>query len=71
MASDIGELQLTDNGISGIPVFQVSRYAVAALDAGKGRVQAELDFMPEYGEKELIEYIDKIKADMCNTGKKL
>ena len=69
VASDIGELQLTDNGISGIPVFQVSRYAVAALDAGKGRVQAELDFMPEYGEKELIEYIDKIKADMCNTGK--
>lgn len=69
VASDIGELQLTDNGISGIPVFQVSRYAVAALDAGNGRVQAELDFMPEYGEKELIEYIDKIKADMCNTGK--
>lgn len=54
VASDIGELQLTDNGISGIPVFQVSRYAVAALDAGKGRVQAELDFMPEYGEKSLL-----------------
>lgn len=69
VASDIGELQLTDNGISGIPVFQVSRYAVAALDAGKCMVQAELDFMPEYGEKELIEYIDKIKADMCNAGK--
>lgn len=34
-ASDRGELQLTDNGISGIPVFQVSRYAVAALDSGK------------------------------------
>ncbi len=26
-ASDIGELQLTDYGISGIPVFQISRYA--------------------------------------------
>ena len=64
VASDIGELQLTDNGISGIPVFQVSRYAVAALDAGKSRVQAELDFMPEYGEKELVEYIDRIRADI-------
>ncbi len=64
VASDIGELQLTDNGISGIPVFQVSRYAVAALAAGKCRVQAELDFMPEYGEKELIEYIDRIRADI-------
>ena len=69
-ASDVGELQLTDNGISGIPVFQVSRYAVAALDAGKSRVQAELDFMPEYGEKELIAYIDRIKADMAGAGKK-
>lgn len=69
-ASDVGELQLTDNGISGIPVFQVSRYAVAALDAGKSRVQAELDFMPEYGEKELIAYIDRIKADMAGVEKK-
>lgn len=69
VASDIGELQLTDNGISGIPVFQVSRYAVAALDTGKSRVQAELDFMPEYGEKELIAYIDRIKADMAGAGK--
>ena len=64
VASDTGELQLTDNGISGIPVFQVSRYAVAALDAGKCKVQAELDFMPEYGERELIEYIDRIRADI-------
>lgn len=63
-ASDRGELQLTDNGISGIPVFQVSHYAVAALDSGKKRVQAELDFMLEYGEKELSEYIDKLKSDM-------
>ena len=29
---DEGELQLTKDGISGIPVFQVSRFAAAALD---------------------------------------
>lgn len=46
-----GELQLTDYGISGIPVFQCSRYAAAALARGK-RVEAILNFMPEYGEKE-------------------
>ena len=28
---DTGELQLTNYGISGIPVFQVSRYAAIAL----------------------------------------
>lgn len=42
-----GELQLTDYGISGIPVFQLSRYASCALAAG-GRVQAEIDFLPDF-----------------------
>ncbi|OYO43083.1 hypothetical protein CG709_20245 [Lachnotalea glycerini] len=54
--SDKGELQLTDYGISGIPTFQISRYAVKALDEGK-KVIAQIDFMPdlEYEEfKELI-----------------
>ena len=27
LASDRGELQITDYGLSGIPIFQVSRYA--------------------------------------------
>lgn len=44
-ASDQGELQLTDYGISGIPVFQVSRYAARALDR-RARVEAALDFYP-------------------------
>ena len=42
-----GELQLTDYGISGIPVFQCSRYAAAGLHDG-ARVTASLDFLPEY-----------------------
>lgn len=42
-----GELQLTDYGISGIPVFQCSRYAGIALFEKK-RVEAILDFVPEY-----------------------
>ena len=56
-ASDYGEIQLTDTGISGIPVFQVSRYAVGALNDGNKKVQAVIDFMPEYGEQELSDYI--------------
>ena len=35
IASDTGEIQYTDYGISGIPVFQVSRYAVKAVDVKK------------------------------------
>lgn len=42
-----GEVQLTDYGISGIPVFQLSRYAAQALAQG-GDVRVRLDFLPEY-----------------------
>lgn len=53
LAEDYGELQLTDYGISGIPVFQVSRYAAEALDQKKN-VAAVIDFMPEMSEEELF-----------------
>lgn len=56
LASDTGELQLTDYGISGIPVFQVSRYAAECLDHKK-RVLAVVDFMPEQTEEELFEIL--------------
>ncbi len=46
LSEDTGELQLTDYGISGIPVFQVSRFASQALEAG-GHPEAQLDFFPE------------------------
>lgn len=52
IASERGELQLTDFGISGIPVFQLSRYATKALKQKK-KVYALLDFMPDMGETEL------------------
>ena len=46
MGSDSGELQITAYGISGIPVFQVSRHAAKSLYY-KRRVRAEIDFLPE------------------------
>lgn len=48
-----GQLQLTDSGISGIPAFQVSRYASEALAAGKD-VRVRINFMPDF-EKEALE----------------
>lgn len=51
LAEDRGELQLTDYGISGIPVFQVSRFASVALDEGR-KVEAVLDFYPEQSRQE-------------------
>ena len=51
-AEDNGEIQLTAYGISGIPVFQVSRYASKALRIKKP-VTAVLDLMPAVSEKRL------------------
>lgn len=52
VSSDTGEVQLTDYGISGIPAFQVSRYASVALNE-KRSVTAVLDFLPELSEEEI------------------
>jgi predicted Rossmann fold flavoprotein len=55
-ASDRGELQLTDYGISGIPVFQVSRFAVKGLNENKP-VIIELDLIPAMDYTETMEYL--------------
>ena len=47
LAEDTGELQLTDYGVSGIPVFQVSRFAARALAEGR-KPEARLNFFPEW-----------------------
>lgn len=47
-----GELQITNYGISGIPVMQLSRFAVKALETKK-QVTALIDFFPEMEEEEL------------------
>ena len=42
-----GELQITQTGISGIPVFQISSEVSRALDEGK-KVFAQIDFLPDF-----------------------
>lgn len=56
LAKDTGEIQLTNYGISGIPVFQVSRYASCALYEGK-QVEAVLDFMPDFSEEQMHAFL--------------
>lgn len=56
MASDTGELQLTNYGISGIPVFQVSRYASYGL-LEKKKVRAMIDFLPDMSEEKFKDYL--------------
>ena len=47
---EVGELQLVDYGISGIPVFQLSRYAAYALQEGKKAV-IYINFLPGFTEE--------------------
>lgn len=54
---DEGELQLTEYGISGIPVFQVSRFASYGLLDGC-KVHVNIDFMPEYTDEEIKRNIE-------------
>lgn len=49
--SDRGELQWTDYGISGIPVFQLSRDAAYALKDGRS-VTVSIDLMPDLDREE-------------------
>ena len=52
VASDRGEIQFTEYGISGIPVFQISRYASVALYEKK-QVEAVIDLFPSLSIEEL------------------
>ena len=56
LSHDSGELQLTNYGISGIPVFQISRFAAKAL-LDKKTVSVEIDFFPEMEEDAFREFI--------------
>lgn len=65
VSEDKGEVQFTDYGISGIPVFQVSRYASRALDEGCD-VRAVLNFYPEVTEDETCLILRKRISHMAD-----
>lgn len=55
IAEEFGELQLTDYGISGIPVFQLSRYVSYGIYEKK-KITAQIDFLPEYTIEDWISF---------------
>ena len=60
LGKDTGEIQMTAYGISGIPVFQLSRFAAVELEKGR-KVTLCLDSMPEYKKEWLAEEFLKRK----------
>lgn len=53
-----GELQLTDYGLSGIPTFQLSRYAAEALEKQQ-QVTVLVDFLPQFTRPRLKQLLDE------------
>lgn len=66
LAEESGELQLTDSGISGIPVFQISRSAAYACRQ-KQEVTVWIDAMPDLTEQELSQMmqVKRLLSDRC------
>ena len=61
IAESTGEIQFTDYGISGIPVFQVSRNAAYALSSNS-KVYAVIDLVPEYDLSGVKSNIERLLA---------
>ena len=59
LSSEQGELQITSDGISGIPVMQASRDVIRFVEEKKP-VYAVIDFFPDYDESDF----DILKKDM-------
>ena len=66
-----GEIQLTNYGISGICIFNLSRYVSLGLSNNK-KEEIIIDFVPELSKKELEEYIIKYSyLDITNILEKI
>jgi len=56
VCTEQGELQLTQYGISGIPTFQLSRYAAYGL-LQNHEVTVNIDLLPEFSHNDIKDYI--------------
>ncbi len=64
-----GELLFTDNGISGIAAMELAAEAERSVESVKQKTFTFVDFLPDMKEKELVDYLFKIKniKGMCSV----
>ena len=60
-----GELLFAEYGLSGIPVFQISRYAAVALEKGE-QVYCKVDLLPDYTVEKLVQMLKERKENLEN-----
>ena len=64
--SDTGQVQITKTGFSGIPVFNVSRFAARALDEGK-KVSLKIKFLPELSDNDIRDELNTRLSQSAHT----
>ena len=64
-AEDTGEIQFTDYGLSGIPVFQISPFLSKGLYQKK-KVEIKFNLLPDFDKKELKIELDK-RTKLCRA----
>ena len=67
VAEEKGEVQFTDYGLSGIPIFQISRIVSADLPNSRQEYTCHVDFFPQYKAEQLEELLGK-KMEACIRG---
>lgn len=68
--SEVGELQLTDYGVSGIPVFQVSRILSQAIATGVKGTSVIIDFIPQYDAESWGKLLEERSIRLSNRNMK-
>ncbi len=64
---ETGEVQFTQDTVSGIPVFQLSGTAVRILDTGKsGDLKIRFDFLPEFDDSKWAEEVQRRLSEPMN-----
>lgn len=62
---EVGELQITEYGISGIPIFQISRNAAIALHNHK-KTAVTIDLLPMWRMQDLLTQMDKREQEFSD-----
>ena len=66
VASDTGQVQITKTGFSGIPVFNISRFASRALSEGK-KAYLKIRFLPELSDGEIRDELNRRLSQSSHT----
>lgn len=67
LADEKGEVQFTEYGLSGIPIFQISRIVSANLPSSGQEHTCHVDFFPKYTVSQLEEILQN-KMEACMKG---